>query len=49
MHDPLRIDPGTKMPKFAPDGTHTPVRGVFDGNAARQYDALWHYIQSRPK
>jgi hypothetical protein len=49
MHDPLRIDPATKMPKFAPDGKHTPVRGILEGNAARQYDALWHYIQSRPK
>jgi cytochrome c2 len=48
MLDPLRIDPATKMPKFAADGRHTVVKDVFDGDAGRQFESIWHYLQSRP-
>jgi hypothetical protein len=46
MRDPLRIDPLTKMPKFSPDGVQTPMTSILDGDAAEQFDALWHYMQS---
>ena len=44
--DPLRIDPGTEMPKFAADGETTTVKHIYDGQARPQFDALWQYIQS---
>jgi cytochrome c2 len=44
--DPLRIDPGTKMPKFAADGQTTTTKHILDGDARAQFDALWRYIQS---
>jgi type 1 glutamine amidotransferase/cytochrome c553 len=46
MRDPLRIDPLTKMPKFSPDGVHTPITAILDGDADRQFDAIWHYMHS---
>ena len=33
---------------LAADGKTTGVRNVFDGDAHRQYEALWHYIQTLP-
>jgi hypothetical protein len=30
---PLRIDPQTKMPKFAADGRHTKLTHIHDGDA----------------
>jgi hypothetical protein len=45
MLDPPRVDISTKMPKFAADGKTTAVPAL-DSNAARQYEALWHYIQT---
>jgi hypothetical protein len=46
MRDPLRIDPLTKMPKFSPDGVHTPITHILGGDAHQQFDALWRYMQS---
>lgn len=46
MLDPPRVDVLTKMPKFAADGKTTGLATVFDGDAARQYDAIWHYMQT---
>lgn len=48
MMDPPRVDVLTKMPKFAADGQTTGVTSVFDGHAAQQYEALWHYVQTLP-
>jgi mono/diheme cytochrome c family protein len=49
MLDPPRVDLTTKMPKLAMDGKTTGIRDTFDGDARRQFDALWHYIQTLPK
>jgi mono/diheme cytochrome c family protein len=46
MLDPPRVDILTKMPKFAADGRTTAVSSPFDGDAARQFDALWHYLRT---
>ena len=46
MLDPLRIEPGTKMPRLCPDGQHTAARKILDGNAERQFEALWNYLQT---
>ena len=38
-----------RMPVFAMDGKTTQIREVLDGDARRQFGALWHYIQTLPK
>ena len=48
MLDPPRVDPTTNMPKLAMDGKTTGIREVFDGDGHRQFEALWHFIQTLP-
>ena len=44
--DPLRMDPGSKMPKLAPNGKTTNIESVYEGDAQRQFGAIWQYLQS---
>ena len=46
MRNPVRVEPGARMPQFAGDDGKTPHRDVLDGDAARQFDALWHYLMA---
>jgi mono/diheme cytochrome c family protein len=46
MLNPQRFDPTTKMPRFSADGIKTSLEHVHDGDAAKQFDALWHYVRS---
>src|SRR5205085_4891126 len=48
MIDPPHVDITTRMPKFSQDGKTTPIRDVLDGDARRQYEAVWHYMQTLP-
>jgi mono/diheme cytochrome c family protein len=48
MLAPDRVDVTMRMPVFAADGKTTQIREVFDGDARRQFDALWQYIQTLP-
>ncbi|MCH8045887.1 MAG: hypothetical protein IID44_19415 [Planctomycetes bacterium] len=43
---PQRIAPGTKMPRFSPDGKKTALEHAYGGNAHKQYEALWHYLKT---
>jgi len=43
--DPPRYDIGTRMPKLAADGKTTKVTQILEGDAARQFDAVWEYLQ----
>jgi cytochrome c1 len=43
MREPLRVEPGTKMPQFAPLG-RSQLNEVLDGDASRQFEALWQYL-----
>jgi cytochrome c2 len=43
---PLRVDPETKMPKFADDEGRTPLGDVLEGKAADQFDAIWQYLHT---
>ncbi len=45
MVDPQRFDPQSGMIKLSPDGKTTPIQNVFDGDAHRQFEALWQYMQ----
>ena len=46
---PLRLDPETKMPRFADDDGKTPLTDFFGGKASEQYDAIWQYLQTFKK
>ena len=46
---PQRIDPDTKMPRFADDAGKTPLTDFFGGQASEQYDAIWQYLQDWKK
>jgi len=43
---PTRIDPETKMPKFADDEGKTPLTDFYEGKAAEQFEAIWLYLQT---
>lgn len=42
--NPLRIDPVTKMPVYFDQG-RSPLTDHYDGDAAKQIDAVWQYIR----
>lgn len=43
MGKPMRYQPGTKMPQFSENGTTT-LKEIQDGDASKQFDAIWNYI-----
>jgi mono/diheme cytochrome c family protein len=42
---PQLIDPSTKMPAYFQDQAKSPLTNVLDGDAAKQINALWEYLQ----
>lgn len=46
---PTRIDPDTKMPKFADEEGKTPLTDFFHGDATEQFDAIWQYLHTVPR
>ena len=46
LRDPQRILPGSKMPQFVDEDGHTGLYDVFNGEAERQFDAIWQYLGS---
>lgn len=44
MDNPPSITPSTKMPRFSEDGKSQRT-DVLDGDAAKQFEAIWQYIQ----
>jgi mono/diheme cytochrome c family protein len=44
VHDPIKLDPNTKMPKFERDDGKTPITTVYDGDARKQFEAIWQYL-----
>ncbi len=46
MLNPPRIDPATKMPVLAPDHRRTSLTHVYDGDAKKQFEAIWYYLES---
>jgi mono/diheme cytochrome c family protein len=43
VREPLRLEPGTKMPQFIKDG-RTQLTEILDGDGVKQADALWHFL-----
>ncbi|MFI5381708.1 MAG: c-type cytochrome, partial [Tepidisphaerales bacterium] len=49
IYGPLRLNPVSKMPTFADPEGHTAIREIVDGDARRQYDAIYNYLLSGRK
>lgn len=47
--DPPRFDIRTAMPKLAADGRRTQHTELLDGDARRQFQAIWKVIEATPK
>lgn len=43
VREPLRLEPGTKMPQFIKDG-RTQLTEILDGDGLKQADALWNFL-----
>ncbi|MHB8519191.1 MAG: DUF6797 domain-containing protein [Limisphaerales bacterium] len=48
VFDPLRLLPGTMMPRFVSDEGLTGITAYFAGNARKQFDAIWQYMTTVP-
>ncbi|MDG2224612.1 MAG: hypothetical protein P8L85_24735 [Rubripirellula sp.] len=46
MLDPPRYDINTKMIKLSENGITTKLKSVYDQDAKKQFEAVWHYMQS---
>jgi type 1 glutamine amidotransferase/cytochrome c2 len=46
--DPPRYDLSTRMPKLSLDGRTTKRKDLLGGDARRQFEAIWQFIQSLP-
>ena len=46
MHWPQRFAPLTIMPKYTVDKKRALNATFYDGDARKQFDAVWHYIQT---
>jgi len=44
LRDPQRIQPGSKMPQFVDEDGYTALYDIFDGEAERQFEAIWHFL-----
>jgi hypothetical protein len=44
VHNPLKLDPNTKMPAFEREDGKTTILNVFDGDARKQFEAIWQYL-----
>ncbi len=47
LADPPRIDPDSRMPKYANDKGKTAFTDVLGGDAAEQFEAIWQFLGSR--
>ncbi len=45
LYNPLAVDPTTKMPVYFDELGRSPLADVYDGDGAKQIDALWQYIR----
>ena len=45
MHNPIRINASTKMPRYADDQGQTTLP-LLDGDSRAQFEAIWNYLQA---
>ena len=46
LMDPPRIDPDAKMPKYADAKGKTAITDVLEGDAKKQFEAVWNYFRT---
>lgn len=46
MDHPAAVMPGSKMPRYA-EGNKSSLQSVLEGDASKQYEAIWNWIQER--
>jgi cytochrome c1 len=46
MDNPQSVIPGTKMPRYA-DGNESQRTDILEGDARKQYEAIWHWLHSQ--
>lgn len=44
MHNPTRVTPDTKMPRYTQEDGSSIRPDILDGDAQKQFQALWHYL-----
>jgi cytochrome c553/sugar phosphate isomerase/epimerase len=44
--DPPRYEVTTRMPKLSADGRTTAAASILEGNAPRQFEAIWQFLQT---
>lgn len=44
MMNPQRVAPESRMPQFADDEGRSAFSGYYDGDARRQFEAIWQYL-----
>jgi mono/diheme cytochrome c family protein len=44
MLNPIKVDPGTKMPAFADAEGKSAIRDVYEGDAVKQFEAVWQFL-----
>jgi cytochrome c2 len=46
--DPQHVLPGTMMPKFSDDSGKTGATSWFEGDAKKQFEAVWNFMRTVP-
>jgi len=49
LADPTRLDPDARMPKYADNNGKTAFVDVLDGDAAKQFEAIWQALGDKVK
>jgi mono/diheme cytochrome c family protein len=44
MLNPIKVEPSTKMPAFADAEGRSAIRDVYEGDAIRQFEAIWQFL-----
>jgi mono/diheme cytochrome c family protein len=44
VFNPIKVDPATKMPAFADGEGKSALRDVFEGDAGKQFEAIWQFL-----
>jgi cytochrome c553 len=47
LADPPRVDPDARMPKYADARGKTAILDVLDGDAVKQFEAIWQHLGTR--
>jgi mono/diheme cytochrome c family protein len=48
MDNPAGVTPGSKMPRYA-DGNESQRTDILEGDARKQYEAIWHWLHSEQR